>query len=259
MFTEKVVLITGASSGIGAATALEFAKLNANLILTGRNKDNLEKVAKQCLANSPAKIEPHIVIADMNNENDVKNIINETIKRFNKLDVLVNNAGILEAGTIEGTSLDQYDRVMNTNVRGPYYLTMLATPYLLVTKGNIVNVSSVTGLRSFPNVLAYCMSKSALDQFTRCVALELAPKGVRVNAVNPGVITTGLHKKGEGSMNEEQYEAFLKKCAETHALGRPGDAKEVASVIVFLASEGASNITGATLPVDGGRHAMCPR
>lgn len=259
MFTEKVVLITGASSGIGAATALEFAKLNANLILTGRNKDNLEKVAKQCLENSPAKIEPHIVIADMNNENDVKNIINETIKRFNKLDVLVNNAGILEAGTIEGTSLDQYDRVMNTNVRGPYYLTMLATPYLLVTKGNIVNVSSVTGLRSFPNVLAYCMSKSALDQFTRCVALELAPKGVRVNAVNPGVITTGLHKKGEGSMNEEQYEAFLKKCAETHALGRPGDAKEVASVIVFLASEGASNITGATLPVDGGRHAMCPR
>ncbi|XP_026755760.1 3-oxoacyl-[acyl-carrier-protein] reductase FabG-like [Galleria mellonella] len=259
MFSNKVVLITGASSGIGADTALEFSKLGANLILTGRNKNNLDKVAKQCEEISPKQLQPLIIIADMNKENDVDNIIKITIKHFKKLDVLVNNAGILEAGTIETTSLAQYDRVMNTNVRGPYYLTMLATPYLIETKGNIVNVSSVTGLRSFPNVLAYCMSKSALDQFTRCVALELALKGVRVNAVNPGVITTGIHKKGEGSMNEEQYEAFLKKCAETHALGRPGEAKEVASVIVFLASDAASNITGATLPVDGGRHAMCPR
>ncbi|XP_047984270.1 3-oxoacyl-[acyl-carrier-protein] reductase FabG-like [Leguminivora glycinivorella] len=259
MFTDKVVLITGASSGIGAETAVEFAKLNASLVITGRNHENLSKIAKQCEENSPAKHQPLIVLADMTNENDVKKIIDETIKKFQKLDVLVNNAGVLESGTIETTSLAQYDRVMNTNVRSPYHLTTLAVPYLLQTKGNIVNVSSVTGLRSFPNVLAYCMSKSALDQFTRCVALELAPKGVRVNAVNPGVITTGLHKKGEGSMNDEQYEAFIKKCAETHALGRPGDAKEVASVIIFLASEGASNITGATLPVDGGRHAMCPR
>lgn len=180
-----------------------------------------------------------------------------TIEEFQKLDVLVNNAGILESGSIENTSLEQYDRVMNTNVRGPYHLTMLAAPHLVKTIGNIVNVSSVTGLRAFPNVLAYCMSKAALDQFTRCVALELAPKGVRVNAVNPGVITTGIHMKS--SMNEQQYEEFIKKCAETHALGRAADAKEVSSVITFLASDAASNITGATLPVDGGRHAMCPR
>ncbi|KAM3967285.1 putative oxidoreductase TM_0325 [Aphomia sociella] len=259
MFTNKVVLITGASSGIGAETAVEFAKLGANLVLTGRNKDNLDNVSKQCETISPKQLKPLIIIADMNKENDVENIIKITLDNFKKLDVLVNNAGILEAGTIETTSLAQYDRVMNTNVRGPYHLTMLAAQHLIETKGNIVNVSSVAGLRSFPNVLAYCMSKSALDQFTRCVALELAPKGVRVNAVNPGVITTGIHKKGDGSMNDEQYEAFLKKCADTHALGRPGDAKEVASVIVFLASEAASNITGATLPVDGGRHAMCPR
>lgn len=259
MFSNKVVVITGASSGIGAETALEFSKLEANLVLCGRNIENLNNVAKKCEEHSPKKITPFIVSADMNKENDVENIIHSTIEHFGKLDVLVNNAGVLESGTIENTSLAQYDRVMNTNVRGPYHLTMLAVPHLLKSKGNIVNVSSVTGLRSFPNVLAYCMSKSALDQFTRCVALELAPKGVRVNAVNPGVITTGLHKKGEGSMNDEQYEAFLKKCAETHALGRPGDAKEVASVITFLASDAASNITGATLPVDGGRHAMCPR
>lgn len=257
MFANKVVLITGASSGIGAETALDFSKLEASVVLTGRNKQNLEKVAKQCEEFSPKGLKPLIVIADMNKESDVENIIKSTIDNFSKLDVLVNNAGVLESGSIESTSLDQYERVMNTNVRGPYHLTMLATPHLLKTKGNIVNVSSVTGLRSFPNVLAYCMSKSALDQFTRCVALELAPKGVRVNAVNPGVITTGLHMKSE--MNEQQYEEFIRKCADTHAIGRAGDAKEVASVIVFLSSDAASNITGATLPVDGGRHAMCPR
>lgn len=257
MFSNKVVLITGASSGIGAETAKEFSKLGAKIVITGRNKDNLAKVAEECKEVSPDKLEPLIIIADMDVENDVENIMKTTIEHFKKLDVLVNNAGVLESGSIETTSLEQYDRVMGTNVRSPYHLTMLAAPHLVKSKGNIVNVSSVTGMRSFPNVLAYCMSKAALDQFTRCVALELAPKGVRVNAVNPGVIVTGLHKKG--GMNDEQYEAFLKKCAETHAIGRPGEAREVSSVIVFLASEGASNITGATLPVDGGRHAMCPR
>lgn len=257
MFTEKVVLITGASSGIGAETAIDFSKLGANVVITGRNKENLDKISKQCEVISPKSLKPLIVIADMNKETDVENIVKTTLEHHKKLDVLVNNAGILESGTIENTSLDQYDRVMNTNVRGPYHLTMLAAPHLIKTKGSIVNVSSVTGLRSFPNVLAYCMSKSALDQFTRCVALELAPKGVRVNAVNPGVITTGIHMKS--SMGQKDYEEFLKKCADTHALGRPGDAKEVSSVITFLASEAASNITGATLPVDGGRHAMCPR
>ncbi|XP_063824314.1 3-oxoacyl-[acyl-carrier-protein] reductase FabG-like [Ostrinia nubilalis] len=257
MFTDKVILITGASSGIGAETAVEFSKYEGSLVLTGRNKDNLENVAKQCKDISPKGLKPLIIIADMTKESDVENIIKSTIDKFSRLDVLVNNAGILESGTIETTSLEQYDRLMNTNVRGPYHLTMLATPHLIKSKGSIINVSSVTGMRSFPNVLAYCMSKSALDQFTRCVALELAPKGVRVNAVNPGVITTGIHMKS--SMNEQQYQEFLKKCAESHALGRPGNAKEVASAIIFFASDGASNITGATLPVDGGRHAMCPR
>lgn len=259
MFSDKVVIITGASSGIGASTALEFAKLNANVVLTGRKKNNLDDVANQCEQASPEKLRPLVVIADMNNEAHVGNIIKSTLDLYKKIDILINNAGILEAGTIESTSLDQYDQVMNTNVRGPYHLTMLAVPHLIKTKGNIVNVSSVAGLRSFPNVLAYCTSKAALDQFTRCVALELGPKGVRVNAVNPGVIVTGLHQKGDTGMNDEQYAEFLEKCKQTHALGRPGEVSEVANTIVFLASSAASNITGATLPVDGGRHVMCPR
>lgn len=257
MFAGKVVLITGASSGIGAATAVDFAKLNAKLVITGRNEENLEKVAAECLQNSPKQLTPLVIIGDVNKEKDIENIMNSTIEHYGRLDVLVNNAGILENGTIETTTLEQYDRVMNTNVRGPYYLTMLATPHLIESKGNIVNVSSVVGLRSFPNILAYCVSKSALDQFTRCVALELGLKGVRVNAVNPGTIETNLHLRA--NMTDVAYKQYLKRCEQTHAIGRPGTSKEVSSAVIFLASEAASNITGATLPVDGGKHAMCPR
>lgn len=161
------------------------------------------------------------------------------------------------SGTIETTSLDQFDHIMNVNVRSLFRLTQLAVPHLIETKGNVVNLSSVCGIRSFPNVLAYNISKSAVDQFTNCVALELAPKGVRVNSVCPGVIITELHKRG--GMDNEAYENFLEHCKNTHALGRPGNVDEVAAAIAFLASDSASFITGVQLPVDGGRHAMCPR
>lgn len=253
-FKGKVVLITGASSGIGAATALCFSRLGASLALTGRNLDNLNKVAAQCAENTS---KPYVCVADLNNETDTKNVLESTIKHYGKLDVLVNNAGILEAGSIEHTSLEQYDRMFNTNVRSVFHLTMLAIPHLSETKGNIVNVSSVNGIRAFPGVLSYCMSKAAVDQMTRCVALDVASKQIRVNSVNPGVIVTDLQKRG--GMNEETYIKFLQHSKETHALGRPGEAHEVARAIAFLASDDASFITGANLPVDGGRHAMCPR
>ncbi|XP_061390867.1 meso-2,3-butanediol dehydrogenase-like [Musca vetustissima] len=252
-FSGKVVLITGASSGIGAATAQEFSKLGAQLVLVGRNVEKLQEATAKCL--NP---ETHLQIkADMTNENDVQRIIKETLDKFQKLDVLVNAAGIIENGTIENTSLEQFDRVMNTNMRSLYHLTMLAVPELKKTKGNIVNISSVCGLRAFPNVLAYNISKSAVDQFTRCVALELASAGVRCNSVNPGVIITELHKRG--GMDEEAYQKFLEHCKATHALGRAGEVNEVSGVICFLASDKASFITGVNMPVDGGRHAMCPR
>lgn len=255
-FSGKVVLITGASSGIGAATAKQFARLGASLALTGRNLENLESVASQCPIQGNAP-KPFLVTGELTSENDTRHILDATLKHFGRLDVLVNNAGMIESGSIENTSLEQYDRVMNTNVRSIYHLSMLAVPHLVETKGNIVNVSSVNGIRSFPGVLAYCLSKAAVDQFTRCVALELAEKQVRVNSVNPGVTVTNLHKRS--GMEEEQYRQFLEKTKQTHALGRPGDPDEVARAIVFLASEDASFITGASLPVDGGRHAMCPR
>lgn len=252
-FAGKVVIVTGASSGIGAATAVLLSKLGAKLSLTGRNVENLHKVSESCEKGAAT----FVVSADLTKESDIENIVKQTVNHYGQLDVLVNNAGIIETGTIENTSLAQYDKLMNTNVRAIYYLTMLAVPHLLKAKGNIVNVSSVNGIRSFPGVLAYNISKAAVDQFTRCVALELAPKGVRVNCVNPGVILTELQKRG--GLNDEQYAAFLERSKETHALGRPGMPVEVAAAIAFLASDLATNITGVSLPVDGGRHAMCPR
>jgi len=251
----KVALITGASSGIGRATALKFAQLGASLSLSGRNVDKLQQVADECaeISGKEAVLAP----GELTNEGHVENILNRSLEEWNKLNILVNNAGILEMGSIENTSLNQYDRLFNTNVRSIYQLTMLAVPHLIETEGNIVNVSSVNGLRSFAGVLAYNMSKSALDQFTRTVALELAPKKVRVNSVNPGVTVTELQKRG--GLSDEAYVNFLERSKTTHALGRPGHPEEIAEAIAFLASDSGSFITGVTLPVDGGRHAMCPR
>lgn len=204
-FTGKVVLITGkekknfwktislknvylgASSGIGAETATKLAAQGARLVLSGRNVQSLNLVAENCGTSNA-----FVVPGDVTKESDNENLISETIKKYNRLDVLINNAGILESGTIETTSLEQFDRVMSTNIRSIYNLTMLAVPHLIKTQGNIVNISSVNGIRSFPGVLAYNISKAAVDQFTRCVALELALKNVRVNSVNPGVTVTNL-------------------------------------------------------------------
>lgn len=257
-FHEKVIIITGASSGIGAGAAVRFGELGATLVLVGRNVEKLEETAAKIhKVASPQLTPPLIIKADMCNEPDVERIVKETVKKFGRIDVLVNNAGILEAGSIENTSLQQYDRVMNTNMRGVYHLTMLAVPELIKTKGNIVNVSSVNGIRSFPGVLVYNISKAALDQFTRTVALELAPKGVRCNSVNPGVVVTDIHRRS--GMDDQSYAKFLEHCRTTHALGRTGEISEVAAAIAFLASGEASFTTGACFPVDGGRHAMCPR
>ncbi|KAG5324737.1 HSD2 protein, partial [Acromyrmex heyeri] len=233
-FAGKVVLITGASSGIGAETAIHFAQLGASLSITGRNKHNLEKVAEQC-----GKSKPFIVTGDLANENDVKNIIDSTIKNYGKLDVLINNAGIVGFGNIETPSLEQYDNIMNVNVRSVFQLTALAVPHLSKTKGNIVNVSSVAGLRPLRNHLSYCMSKAALDQFTRCVALELASRQ-----------NTGL--------SQEQIKIRYEQLKGMHALGRNGDSLEIAKTIAFLASDDASFMTGVTLLVDGGWHIVPP-
>ena len=147
--------------------------------------------------------------------------------------------------------------MMGVNVRAHQPEGRAAVPHLKARKGSVVNVSSVNGLRAFAGVLAYNVSKSAIDHLTRCTALEMAPFGVRVNCVNPGVTITNLHKRG--GMDDTTYAAFLQRAKETHPLGRPGEPEEVAAMIVFLASDEASFMTGETIPVDGGRHLTCLR
>jgi NAD(P)-dependent dehydrogenase (short-subunit alcohol dehydrogenase family) len=184
-------------------------------------------------------------------------IVQAALDQFGGLSAVVNAAGIIGSGSIETTTDDQWDTMLDINARAPFRLMRAATPALIASKGSVVNVSSVTGLRSFPGVLAYCVSKSAIDQLTRCAALELAPKGVRVNAVNPGVVISNLHRRG--GMNEESYAAFLQHSKATHPLGRPGEPQEIADLIYFLASPNAAWITGETISIDGGRHLTCAR
>src|SRR5207244_12869638 len=168
-----------------------------------------------------------------------------------RIDVWVNAAGHISTGSIGDTTLSVWDAMMDVNLLAVFQLMQTATPHLIKTKGNVVNISSVPGQRSFPGVLAYCVSKAGVDQLTRCAALELAPRGVRVNAVNPGVVVTEIHKRG--GMSRENYERFLEHSKTTHPIGRVGQPREIAELILYLASEKAAWITGATYSIDGGR------
>ena len=247
-FKEKTAIVTGATSGIGRAVAVKLAAEGARVAAVGRNQEKLTALQGE-IEQAGGTIE--IIRADVTNESAPQKIVETTVENFGQIDILINAAGIIGNGTIENTALEAWDEMMNINVRSVFLLMQKAVPFLEQTKGNIVNVSSVSGLRAFPGVLAYCVSKAAVDQLTRCVSLELAPKRIRVNAVNPGVVVTELHKRG--GMNDENYTAFLEKSTQTHPLGRVGTADEVADLILFLASEKAGWITGVTYSIDGGR------
>lgn len=252
--SARVVMVTGATSGIGRAVANRFASVSDRVIAIGRRASVLQEVASEISARGG---EASTISLDITSDAEVRDSLERAIAQAGRLDVLVNAAGHISSGSIENTSLTAWDSMMNVNVRSVFHLMQLATPHLIKTKGNIVNISSVTGLRSFPGVLAYCVSKAGLDQLTRCAALELAPKGVRVNAVNPGVVVTEIHKRG--GMNEADYEKFLEHSKTTHPLGRVGDPAEIADLVFYLASEQAGWITGATYQIDGGRALTCAR
>jgi NAD(P)-dependent dehydrogenase (short-subunit alcohol dehydrogenase family) len=254
MPTVQQVIVTGASSGIGRATALRFARAGASVLLVGRNDSALAEVAAAVEREGGRSA---TLAADVTDAEAPSRIVNAALDRFAGLTALVNAAGIIGSGSIESTTDEQWDAMLDINTRAPFRLMRAATPALIASKGSIVNVSSVTGLRSFPGVLAYCVSKSAVDQLTRCAALELAPKGVRVNAVNPGVVISNLHRRG--GMNEDSYAAFLEHSKATHPIGRPGEPHEIADLIFFLTSPNAAWITGETISIDGGRHLTCAR
>ncbi|XP_028026902.1 uncharacterized protein LOC114240527 [Bombyx mandarina] len=243
-FSSKIVLITGASRGIGAATAIMFAKEGADVVIVGRNEEKLKEVEVEC---SKFGKKPLVITADLAKDEQVKGIVNKTIDAFGKLDILINNAGILKKNDIKSEGfIETFDEVMNTNLRASVLITNVAIPHLIKTRGNIINVSSVAATStSVVNSVTYKVSKAALNHFTRCIALELAPHGIRANTVSPGPVETDIFETAGIPEALQNYSGQL-------PLKKVGKKEEVADLILFLASEKAQSITGANYVIDNG-------
>ena len=246
-FAGRALLVTGASSGIGRACARALAAEGARVGLAGRRRDRLDETAADVRR---AGGEPLVMEGDVRDEAVCARWAAECERAFGGLDGLVNAAGVLGNGAVDGTEPAEWDRIMDSNVRSLYLMTRAASPLLKLRKGSVVNLSSVAGTRPYAGIAAYCVSKAAVDMLTRCAALDLAPAGVRVNAVNPGVVVTELHTV-TGAVAD--YAAFLERGKSTHPIGRVGNVEEVASLILYLLSDEAGWITGACMPIDGGR------
>lgn len=245
-FEGKVVVITGASSGIGAETARHLAKLGAKVVLVGRNQDRLNIVVEEIKnAGSPT---PLAIVADVTK--DSKRIIDESVAHFQKLDVLVNNAGIVFDVPVMDANIEIFDQVFNTNVRSVIELCKLSVPHLEKTKGNIVNISSICGMVPVYSSTFYSMSKAALDQFTQCAANEFGRKGIRVNSVNPGLVDTPIFETV--GMSREEKAKFIEESGKKYPVGRIGYSSDVSRAVAFLASDRAEFITACLLVVDGG-------
>lgn len=246
-FIGKVVLITGASSGIGAACAEYYAKEGALLALVGRNAEKFDRVIEKIKENGIDE-EPLVILADVTTE--AERIISETIEKYEHLDILINNAGVLIRGSFETMQLDDFDLMMATNIRSAVELTKLAMPYLIVTKGNIANVSSAAGLIAAENAIAYSMTKAAMNHFTKCLAIGYAEQGVRVNAICPGyIVDTDLY--GDDRESAELVGA-AEYMAKAHPLQRNGSTEDCVNAIAFVTKDSASFVTGIFLRVDGG-------
>jgi NAD(P)-dependent dehydrogenase (short-subunit alcohol dehydrogenase family) len=250
----RAAIVTGASSGIGRASARRLAADGFAVLAVGRDTAALDAV---CAAIAAAGGRAEALVADVTSADVPGRIVTRVEAAFGGLDALVSAAGVIASGGVAETSDEVWDTMMNVNARAPFRLLRAAVPALTARKGAVVHVSSVNGLRAFPGVAAYCVSKAAVDHLTRCAALDLAPAGVRVNAVNPGVTVTNLHRRS--GMDEDRYAAFLERSKGTHPLGRPGTPEEIADLIAFLVSPQAGWITGETIAIDGGRHLTCLR
>ncbi|XP_075980388.1 glucose 1-dehydrogenase 2-like [Anticarsia gemmatalis] len=248
-FNDKVVIITGASSGIGAATAIKFAEHKAKVVIVARTEAKLKEVSEKCEKHGS---KPLMIVGDVSKDSDIKNIISTTISQYGKIDVLVNNAGIGGTASIwEEKAIQVFDKIMATNLRSTVYLTHLAAPYLIQTKGNIVNISSIAAVDVITTGhFAYCTSKAAMDHFSRSVALDLGPKGVRVNTVNPGPVETDF--VSNLGIEKSKHEQFWKNVATSTVLGRVSAPEEIADLILFVASDKAKAITGSSLVSDNG-------
>jgi NAD(P)-dependent dehydrogenase (short-subunit alcohol dehydrogenase family) len=246
-FENKVVLITGGTSGIGRVTAVAFAREGAKVVVSGRRK---AEGAETVTLVEKAGGEGLFVQADVSDEEQVKKLVQTTVDHFGRLDIAFNNAGIESVSPLTEATVAQYEQVFNINVKGVFLSMKYEIPAMLKTGGgSIVNTSSIAGTVGMAGAGIYIASKHAVNGLSKTAALEVAKQGIRVNMVSPAAIQTDMLDRFIGDEKAEEKKAYF---AGLHPVGRVGTSEEVASAVLYLSSPGASFITGHDLLVDGG-------
>jgi NAD(P)-dependent dehydrogenase (short-subunit alcohol dehydrogenase family) len=241
---NKVALVTGGSSGIGKAIALEFCKEGARVAIVGRQMDKLEKVVKEIKKKGGQAL---AISGDVSNISDVDMMVSETVKKFGKLDILVNCAGILVSADLAHHTEDIWDDTIDINLKGSFLTTQRAVPEMLKQgKGKVIHIASIAGQIGFPNSTAYCASKGGIMGMTKAMAMELAPKKINVNCIAPGDVATPLN---EHLLRQPEY---LKARVDNTPYGRVGRVQDIAPGAVYLASDESDFANGLTLTIDGG-------
>ncbi len=249
MLKNKVALVTGGSSGIGLAIAERFLKEGAKVMITGRSKQRCDDALKHL--ETFAKDAVDSAAGDVSKWNDVQQMVKNTVNRFGRIDILVNNAGIYLDKRIEETTEEEWDQIININLKGVFLCCKAAYPHFKKQgNGTIVNMSSDSGVTGNPDEAAYCASKGGVTNLTRAMALDYAKENIRVNAICPAIIHTPMLQR-EIDMQDDK-EAYLKEMDELHPIGRVGRPEEVAYAVLMVAADEASFITGANIAVDGG-------
>jgi gluconate 5-dehydrogenase len=233
----KVALITGSTSGIGKALAQGFAAAGARVWLHGRNELAGETLAQQ--------LGTRFIAADLSQSEQVERLAQTLLAAEERLDILVNNAGVEIIMPIEQMNMDNLDMIWRVNVRAPFQLTHLLLPRLKQTRGSIINITSIHDTMPYPNNSAYSASKAALAMFTKTIAVELAPHGVRVNNFAPGAVETEINRDVIREIGEDKFREWI-------PLGRVAQTDEMIGPALFLASDASSYVTGTTLYADGG-------
>jgi len=246
---DKVVIITGATSGIGRGCAIEFARWGAKLALTGRNEEQLQKTVELCLQQGLSKKNMWFTTGDVTNKDDVNRIVEGAVAHYGRLDVLMNVAGATRKRTVENCEIEDLDWCYDVLVRSVFMFSKAAIPHLEKTKGAILNMSSVSGLRPLSYAMPYSMCKNMVDHFCRILSVSLGPKGIRCNNINPAtVITEMFDDVNSGLPGANKYIEWSNKVI---PVGRCGKIEEVAKLAVFLASKDADFISGVPFPIDG--------
>ncbi|KAJ8708104.1 hypothetical protein PYW08_010470 [Mythimna loreyi] len=246
--TGKVAIITGASSGFGAETAIAFARFGAALSLIGRDEVRLLETVNKCAAVN--NVVPLFIPIDLAHEGACEAVVNKTVETYGRIDILVNSAGKMALSFLSDSSMENVDELMNVNFRIPYHLSQLVLPYLVKTKGNIINIGSSMSKRSTPGMLGYIVSKAALQMFSRQAAFELAPKGVRINCISPGPSNTNLLAKLIAH-HPELRDEINSNVKQSTFDGKMLDPKEVALLICLTASDIFPSLTGSDMLLDG--------